>query len=116
MADFGFLGLGHPRYKLEAVIQVAGYPFTYESIPEALRDRMEISMRLNDPQAAIRLLEQYAHSLKAGERRQTAAARLKRARRAHGVRKVAPRWQRGARRPRSIEAAMQDPRVRGQIA
>ena len=50
------------------------------------------------------------------ETRQEARARFRKARRAHGARRAAPRWQRGARRPRSIESSMQDPRVRGQLA
>lgn len=48
--------------------------------------------------------------------RQAARGRLRIAAKLHGKRKAAPRWQRGGHRPRSIESAMSDPRVRGQLA
>lgn len=59
------------------------------------------------------------------EERQRLAAALRKARRAHGVqagslKPAAPAWQRriehSTRKPRSIEAAMQNPRIRGQLA
>jgi len=49
------------------------------------------------------------------ETRQESRERFRKAKRRHGVRKAAPAWQRGAHKPRSLQAALQDPRVRGQI-
>lgn len=102
---------------LRAGIKTVGtWPFTYETLPASVRERAERHLALGSPQEAMRELQTYARTLMNTERRQDAAERFRKARRAHGVPKQLPRWQRGARRPRSIESAMSDPRIRGQLA
>lgn len=106
--------------QLRAALKIYGGYFGYDDLPVELRHRLERYLEVGRAQDAIRELdawiEQTIRYQRHAERRRAAAARLKRARRAHGVRKAAPAWQRGVHRPRSIESSTQDPRVRGQLA
>ena len=105
-----------PHAQLQAILQVAFPKLEYRDLPEPVRADIERQLAFGSPQEAVRRLEDYVWSLGAAERRQTAARGFRKARRSHGTPKAAPRWQRGAHRPRSIESSMQDPRVRGQLA
>lgn len=88
-------------------------------IPYALRLHAE-RIVLVDPRAAVQMIDAY---LNAAPRRQAAAARLRKARRAHrssagSLRRERPAWQRSGARWRGtrIEPAMTNPRARGQLS
>lgn len=108
--------------QIDAILGAIGDHRTIADVPRDVVATFEGYARFGRFQDAAASLERWIASTE-GSRRQERAERFRKIARGHrsarvGIRRAQPAWQRawGAHLPRSIEAARQDPRVRGQIA